>query len=482
MKKLLFPAGTLLCLSVLLCCSKKDNPSAPGTIDTANLVPDVTDRGVPDGISKAVSIGAPGGSLTSDDGQLTVSIPAGALSQTTVVSIQPITNTAPQGLGKSYRLTPEGTTFAKPVSLTFHYDDNDLGGNDAQLLWITTQKADGSWNALLKSEVNTTSKTVTVQATHFSDWSLGTMMQLQLSPASRSVKTGQSVELSVWGFYKYPKGADEALMPLASVKKVPFKDANTILATTATLQLLRVDNWRLNGSAAPVSNTNGALKANDNTATYMAPAKKPTPNKVAVSASIEAQTGQAQKITLLLVSNITIIDTDYYLHLTVDDKDYDYTQWGLNGQSPPDPDNLQMINAALNDDGAFSIAGAYTADGTTYFMFTSRFEKPQVGARQFSCFQAEPSSQDEIDFTPSAQVPTTYTNTNYVRQKIDGACDEKPQCAAMQINITEHSNDNRPIIGGTFTGSIYEDQPDFEKNCKSAVKHTIAGEFRVVAL
>src|SRR5690242_17088981 len=70
----------------------------------------------------AGQIGPAGGSLTSDDGRLTVSVPPGAVSAPTSLSIQDITNTAPGGDGIAYRVGPDGTTFATPITLTFAAD------------------------------------------------------------------------------------------------------------------------------------------------------------------------------------------------------------------------------------------------------------------------------------------------------------------------------------------------------------------------
>jgi hypothetical protein len=93
---------------------------------TDNYVPTYAPaaKGDPQGTATVQTIDAAGGSLTSADGRVTLDMPAGALSTATTVSIQPITNTTPNGLALNYRLEPEGTTFAVPVSLTFHLSAN----------------------------------------------------------------------------------------------------------------------------------------------------------------------------------------------------------------------------------------------------------------------------------------------------------------------------------------------------------------------
>src|SRR5512133_367945 len=56
------------------------------------------------GVSSAKLIGSGGGFVTSGDGVLTVSIPAGALPADVDVTIEVITNTAPSGVGNAYRI------------------------------------------------------------------------------------------------------------------------------------------------------------------------------------------------------------------------------------------------------------------------------------------------------------------------------------------------------------------------------------------
>jgi hypothetical protein len=84
-------------------------------------------------------IGEVGGSVTSADGRLTVDIPAGALTESTMISIQPISSTLPMGIGDAYRLSPEGQIFSLPATITFNYDDTALRGSSSQLLYIAYQ-------------------------------------------------------------------------------------------------------------------------------------------------------------------------------------------------------------------------------------------------------------------------------------------------------------------------------------------------------
>jgi len=111
-----------------------------------------------------------GGTIVSDDGRLEVTFPAGVLTAATDVSIQDITNTVPNGLGSGYRLLPEGATFSQPVTLTFHLSDMESGGIDST--FIATQHADNFWFSQPHQMRDATAMTVSVNATHFSDWAL----------------------------------------------------------------------------------------------------------------------------------------------------------------------------------------------------------------------------------------------------------------------------------------------------------------------
>ncbi len=103
-------------------------------------------KGTPTGTAVTQSVDGTGGKVSSADGRLDVVIPTGALAAATPITIQPITNTAPNGLQDGDRLLPEGTTFARPVTLTFHLSDGQASGIGST--WIATQHADGLWYGL----------------------------------------------------------------------------------------------------------------------------------------------------------------------------------------------------------------------------------------------------------------------------------------------------------------------------------------------
>src|SRR5688572_15869629 len=90
-------------------------------ITSVQLINSCSSDDSPAPTTSAEVIGAGGGELTGSDGIVTINVPAGAVDANTTVSIQLTDEVAPNGIGKIYTLTPEGTQFTEPVSLSFQY-------------------------------------------------------------------------------------------------------------------------------------------------------------------------------------------------------------------------------------------------------------------------------------------------------------------------------------------------------------------------
>ena len=67
---------------------------------------DSTGFGTPEGKLISKEIGVDGGQIVSEDGRVELIFPAGALAKNTIISIQPRTNPAPNGVGRSYWFEP----------------------------------------------------------------------------------------------------------------------------------------------------------------------------------------------------------------------------------------------------------------------------------------------------------------------------------------------------------------------------------------
>jgi hypothetical protein len=470
-------------MSLLLNSCKKDKNSSP---PEAVGDPIITAVGTPTGTISITSIGASGGSLQSADGNLTITFPAGALSANTEISIQPIKNEAPLGLGSGYRLEPEGTNFTIPVQLVFHYNAELLNESHQDFLWIVTQAADGSWNAMLKSVVDTNAKTVTIETTHFSDWSLGRFIDFVLSPVSKTIQKGQSVQLSLTGFSRDRAIEEDELAPL-----IPITDNNEgdlapltpIPPTESRLMDFRVKQWTMNGATAPVSNSNGSLSASGKSATYTAPNKLPSTNPVAVSVELEVSDNAGKKASYQVTSSISVVESDLYVEVTIDGIKHEYFEYGVNGTTPPDPNNIAMVNCGLDDAGNFSIVCMDIINSTEmHNSFVIVCSNPSKGTKDLICRNDE-NGEDEINFQPFSTPAEGYYSLDYVKRTKDqnNICNADYICGSASLTFTEY-NGVGGIAEGNFSGMIYEDNDEISGKCQSSKSHNVSGFFRVKLL
>jgi hypothetical protein len=185
----------LLFVAVLLssCGGDDTNPMDDGNDDPTDAVP--TAPGTPNGSPTTTTIGPAGGSLMSADGALQLIVPAGALTTDTALTIQPITNSAWGGVGPAYRLTPDGTTFATPVSLVFEVTDELVVGSAAAFLDGVVQDDSGYWYVLKQRTLDVAGGTLTCRTSHFSDYSL--IEGVQIRPASATIDVDEQVLLRI---------------------------------------------------------------------------------------------------------------------------------------------------------------------------------------------------------------------------------------------------------------------------------------------
>src|SRR5690606_8958925 len=111
-----------------------------------------------------------GGTLTSGDGKLMVQVPAGALNAPVELSVQPISNTLDDmAAHPAYRLLPEGVSFEKPVTLSFHVPEGMSTSGAENTLTVAYQRESGIW-AALPTVLDKQQRKLHVETTHFSDW------------------------------------------------------------------------------------------------------------------------------------------------------------------------------------------------------------------------------------------------------------------------------------------------------------------------
>ncbi len=142
-------------------------------------------------IGAAGNVGTP---LLSPDGNLSLTVPAGAVSQDTIFTMDVVTpDTAPGAVGTAYRLGPPGVVLALPVTLTFTVP---TGAPAPTALTAAFQDSSGFWLRVAPSAVTAGTTTVAVATTHFSDWSLTTLNSAQDMSGSFTI---QSTLMSAYG-------------------------------------------------------------------------------------------------------------------------------------------------------------------------------------------------------------------------------------------------------------------------------------------
>ncbi|MNU43932.1 hypothetical protein D3C71_327240 [compost metagenome] len=227
--------------------------------------------------------------LSSVDGQLKISIPAGALTEEKLISVQPIVQTNIAGIGLSYRLTPHNVIFKKAVTLTFDWRAMADQIGLPQTLGFAYQQEDQVWKYVGANKTDTVQKTISYETTHFSDWSL--MNRLSLDPYETSIEPGQTQAVRAL-IYTQTKW-DDLLTPLTGNGQ--GTEPGYPVGMPAALPSKFIDSWELTGPGKIV-------KAEANTVTYQAPASVNGSATAVVSLKLKAPRAG----TYLLLSNIQI--------------------------------------------------------------------------------------------------------------------------------------------------------------------------------
>jgi hypothetical protein len=310
MKKLLLIGLFMTCILVFWSC-KKDSSSPAQTIVT----PEITDVGTPAGDIVNQTIGSGGGTIVSSDGSMELEFPANALSSNTIISIQPITNNAPGGVGKGYRFGPSGTEFSNPIKIIFHYTDEEIIGTSPHFMGIAFQDTSKAWYSLRNFTYDTINKTINSETKHFTDFA--TFVDLILSPSEEKVKINESKVFKVL-VLDDPSNGDEltALTPATGDEVAP-------LAKQHEVNDGLVKNWAANGIVGGNSQY-GIITPQGAHCSFKAPATKPAGSKNPVQLSVEINMRYKDPLTkkdygkLQLNSYVEINDNNYAFHLEVE--------------------------------------------------------------------------------------------------------------------------------------------------------------------
>lgn len=289
--------GLTLALAACLGGGTNTNPPPPLPPPEPPPPPITTDFGTPVGRPVEGTMDATGGSLTELTAAVTVRAIPGVFDSSATVSVQPITNPLPGGIGLGAAIT-SSQTLKKPLIVRFGYaaDDGDPGG-----LGLALQSDDGSWISLYPVFVDTAKKTISA-ALPDSLTATGASGRLKptaglnlrrvvkylpffMKPDRARVSVGKSLTFTPWARVK--ENVCLALRSIVRPSSDPSEDELPSLPpcrkevqreypfTNTKAGFIR--SWEVigsgNGTIQPLSPTG---------ATYTAPGTKPNPNTVEV--------------------------------------------------------------------------------------------------------------------------------------------------------------------------------------------------------
>lgn len=263
-----------------------------------DLKPAVTAVGANDGTAKTQTVGSAGGIIVSDDGEMELVIPPGALAANTDITIQPITNNAPNGRRKAYRCLPDGQQFLKDITLKFHYTDEDAALTKPEYMQMAFQNADGTWKVIDKVTNDVGGKTIAASVNHFTDFSAFDILRLE--PPALYLKVNQTGQFQVsWA----GMSADNLIVFGLEVLRTPAV-------------------WKVNGVTGGNSSTGTIQATTPSRATFTAPAAEPATNPVDISVEVSLPfTVDGQQFNKgILTGKAYIIGGQYRLELELSAK------------------------------------------------------------------------------------------------------------------------------------------------------------------
>lgn len=271
----------LLCAVLSTACKKE--PVSPSSTESTGVVRPV---GQSKGAGVQQVIGTGGGAIFSSDSKVSIEIPAGALSGDVTIGIEPITRTlldSNAAMGKTaYRFTPHGQQFQKPIKIRFKYDGDAF--STPGTAGIAYQDATGRWKGLGNVSLDAAAKTLSVMATHFSDWT--TYESIFFTP-----KEDLALEVGTMAILRVQSVVSMALLEEDKKKEEYFLEEPYYLPAPVSFRLV---NGPGNGNIVKVPTLP--------VATYTAPGRVPPNNPALVEAKVELKNHG----NLLLLKNITI--------------------------------------------------------------------------------------------------------------------------------------------------------------------------------
>jgi len=283
--------GCWAAAAALACGSPGGGGKSGGGNETAT--PIVTPAGNPVGPMTNATIGTAGGELQSDDGLLTITVPAGALSADTAFSAQRYSSGLPGSIGPSYMLEPHGVDFPVPLTLTFSVPEAGVSRAGVGAIGVAYREEDGRWS-LVPATRDEDARTLQVTTGHLSSWSR--VEGLQLLPNSATVQLGGTQNLTIGYCSSDEFGWDGGYL-VSPCKSLPSDGYD-------------IYDWSVNGTVTGDA-TYGRIWPSGtdlNVGIYTAPTKKPDPSTVRASVDLRKSLGSS----MILVSMLHIGEPAVY--------------------------------------------------------------------------------------------------------------------------------------------------------------------------
>jgi hypothetical protein len=270
---------------------------------TSADLPVVSAIGPAIGNASSGTVDAAGGQLATAAGDARLTLPSGAVPTGTAVSLQPIANTAPDGIGDGVHVHVAALP-SQPLTLTLSYDATLDGEADG--IGIALQRSDGSWLTLPVTTIDKAQRTLSAKlppslargatnaqpqsarnaaaaATVSLDATVIKYLNFHLSPRQAVVETNKTQllvpyarTLVAYGHICLPDEEFGCLpMPLLEKREVPFENSKAGYTRRWFVWAEEGGN-AADGTITPRAGT-GAI--------YKAPAKEPSPNPVIVTFS-----------------------------------------------------------------------------------------------------------------------------------------------------------------------------------------------------
>lgn len=293
----------LACLLAFTSCKKSTGPK-PIKQPPAGHVKH--EKGAPIAAAVKSQIGSNGGKIISADGVLTVTIPAGAVESTQEFSIQQVENVLGNGVN-NYRLLPEGINFKKPVTITYFYGGQHIESMHADFLFLTYQDAEGYYYAANKTRGNKANATLTVETTHFSDWTFFSEYSIYVPASHRSngdIRLGESESVILTLLSIKPGNKEQEYSELPDLKVDP-------LVYTAT--------WDYTPKKGTLTKIPDEARVE-----YKAPVEIQTSSRVLVTVSINGNIGKdnmGNSVNFMQIVQGIRLETGGYFILSEDGED-----------------------------------------------------------------------------------------------------------------------------------------------------------------